>query len=254
MANETINVFIVVFLIMSMEKKICKRCGEAKPLPDFTEYILTSGKRERRNICKEYRANDNREKIRKRVAEKCSICKIVKQPKDFVRKNSIDYKEYGRICIECAYQRNIAKKRTIAEQKVKDEDEKGLLLCHSCGNYKEKNQFYKNLGRRRDYDNICRACRNLKNQKRYEETKKILIRLKGDKCSICGNSYPWYAYDFHHVDSKKKESKISQLCKLSYNHLKTLPLYKEEFNKCILVCAICHRWLHLKNRGGDKNE
>jgi len=37
--------------------------------------------------------------------------------------------------------------------------------------------------------------------------------------------------------------------KFSLKHLSNLPEFQEEIKKCILVCAICHRKLHLN--GGE---
>lgn len=85
--------------------------------------------------------------------------------------------------------------------------------------------------------------------KRYRETKKYLIELFGNKCAICGKTFSWYAYDFHHKNSEDKETKISKYMKFSIKHLLNLPEFQEEIKKCILVCAICHRKLHLN--GGE---
>lgn len=64
-----------------------------------------------------------------------------------------------------------------------------------------------------------------------------LIRSKG--CVICGYNKCEEALDFHHLDEKIKDRNISK-AKRDFC-LKTL---KEEIEKCIVVCANCHREIH----------
>lgn len=204
--------------------RICKKCGVEKPLSEFEQYITSSGRRRQRWVCKDCRKRQVRERTREKKKLACPVCGIEKQPFEFVRDNSLDFKAYGKICRECAYKKNLEIRKENLES-----------------NYKKKRVF-KTPEERRIY------IRN-KSLQTYRETKKWLIDLKGNKCAVCGKVFPWYAYDFHHEDTKGKESKISRYTKLTKKHLQSLPEFKEEFDKCILVCAICHRRLHLN--GGD---
>ena len=65
------------------------------------------------------------------------------------------------------------------------------------------------------------------------------VREKGNKCAICGKQYPNYVYDFHHLDPSKKDFNLGN--KTSTVKWETV---KKEIDKCILVCANCHRILH----------
>lgn len=68
--------------------------------------------------------------------------------------------------------------------------------------------------------------------------KLALIAYKGGKCERCGYCKPVPpAYDFHHLDPTKKKFAISGKS-YSFERL------KEEVDKCILLCRICHAEVH----------
>lgn len=75
--------------------------------------------------------------------------------------------------------------------------------------------------------------------KRRKRLKEMLVAYKGGKCILCGYSKYVGAFDLHHVDSSKKEFGLS-LHGLTRSWEKT----KKEADKCILMCANCHRELH----------
>ena len=69
--------------------------------------------------------------------------------------------------------------------------------------------------------------------------KSKLIEMMGGKCKACGGVFHIASYDFHHLDPKKKDFSIT-------DKLQRLPFekIKEEADKCILLCANCHRVEH----------
>jgi len=71
----------------------------------------------------------------------------------------------------------------------------------------------------------------------------MAIEYKGGKCSICGYGKCKDALEFHHLDSSKKDFGVSK-SGLTRSWLRI----KKEIDKCILVCANCHRELHNKKR------
>lgn len=71
------------------------------------------------------------------------------------------------------------------------------------------------------------------------KTKEELVKYKGGKCEICGYDKCLGALDFHHLDPSQKDFTIS-----NSNIYKNLDKLKEEVDKCILVCANCHREIH----------
>lgn len=82
----------------------------------------------------------------------------------------------------------------------------------------------------------CKRCRNDGVIARRRQVKEQLIRDAGGKCSRCGYNKCVGALEFHHVEPEKKEYAISTSGKtLGY---KTM---KKEAEKCVLLCANCHR-------------
>lgn len=75
--------------------------------------------------------------------------------------------------------------------------------------------------------------------KRRKKLKSMAIEYKGGKCMICGYNRYVGALDFHHIDEKNKSFGLSTKG-LTRSWKKT----KAETDKCILVCANCHREIH----------
>lgn len=84
----------------------------------------------------------------------------------------------------------------------------------------------------------CKKCRSEAVSKKRKRTKLDLVKHFGGKCKICNYSKCVEALEFHHLDSTTKQFGISAKgFTKAYNKL------LEEANKCILVCANCHREL-----------
>lgn len=75
--------------------------------------------------------------------------------------------------------------------------------------------------------------------KRRKKIKAMAIEYKGGKCQICGYCKYVGALDFHHKDETKKSFGLGTNG-LTRSWAKT----KVELDKCILVCANCHREIH----------
>lgn len=65
------------------------------------------------------------------------------------------------------------------------------------------------------------------------------VAYKGGKCQVCGYDKYIGALEFHHVDPEGKDFGISSK---GYTH--SWDKVKEEIQKCVLVCANCHREIH----------
>lgn len=79
-------------------------------------------------------------------------------------------------------------------------------------------------------------------QKRLDRmyTRKLEHKIKayaylGNCCSLCGYDRCYAAIDFHHIDRATKEYEVSYLWGFSWEKIKS------EIDKCILLCANCHR-------------
>lgn len=75
--------------------------------------------------------------------------------------------------------------------------------------------------------------------KRRKKLKAMAIEYKGGKCMLCGYNKYAGALDFHHIDEKNKQFGLSTRG-LTRSWEKT----RNEAEKCILVCANCHREIH----------
>jgi transcription elongation factor Elf1 len=72
--------------------------------------------------------------------------------------------------------------------------------------------------------------------KRRRKIKSLAIEYKGGRCQICGyNKYPG-ALDLHHLYGKKFGIGDK-------GYTRSWEKVKAELDKCILVCANCHREL-----------
>ena len=69
-----------------------------------------------------------------------------------------------------------------------------------------------------------------------------LVEYKGGKCERCGYNKCIDALEFHHLDPNEKDFG------LSCGDTRSLEKLKAEVDKCIMVCANCHREIHAEER------
>lgn len=67
-----------------------------------------------------------------------------------------------------------------------------------------------------------------------------LVEYKGGKCEHCLAEYHPAVFEFHHRDPTAKEFEIARY--LHYPLETVLP----EVDKCLLLCANCHRIVHYR--------
>lgn len=79
-----------------------------------------------------------------------------------------------------------------------------------------------------------------KQQERAIKRKLEMIEYKGGKCERCGYSKNICALEFHHINPDEKEFQLDAR-RLSNTHIDKL---KKEVDKCMLLCANCHREIH----------
>lgn len=85
----------------------------------------------------------------------------------------------------------------------------------------------------------CKKCRVDAVKRRRDKIKELSIEYKGGKCCICGYNKCHSALEFHHLDPEAKDFGIG-----AHGYTRSWEEVKKELNKCILVCANCHRELH----------
>ena len=72
-----------------------------------------------------------------------------------------------------------------------------------------------------------------------KRTKERLVKAFDGKCCICGID-KIYALDFHHLDPSQKEFTLGSV----RGSIKGWDSLVKEVEKCVLVCANCHRGYH----------
>src|SRR3989344_6926287 len=72
--------------------------------------------------------------------------------------------------------------------------------------------------------------------KRRRKIKEMAIAYKGGKCQLCSYNRYQGAFDLHHLNPKAKEFGIADK-----GYTRSWEKVKAELDKCILVCANCHR-------------
>lgn len=86
----------------------------------------------------------------------------------------------------------------------------------------------------------CKDCHNAYMKNVYKDKKDTLQDLKSElKCAKCGENRG-YVLDFHHRDPSTKGATIARMTSNNY----TLDRVQKEIEKCVVLCANCHREFH----------
>ena len=116
-------------------------------------------------------------------------------------------------------------------------------ICTKCGKELPITQFNwrdKAKGTRRSE---CKYCHSAYMKQKYQQKKQIVQDLKSQyTCAKCGDSRG-YVLDFHHIDPDKKEQTVARMTSNNYQLNKVY----NEIQKCIVLCANCHREFHYLN-------
>ena len=95
--------------------------------------------------------------------------------------------------------------------------------------------FYEKSGRNGQWK--CLKCESELAVLKKQKYKLKMIQYKGGKCEICGYDKNIAALEFHHLNPEEKEFTVSDT-----HH--SWEDTQKELDKCICVCANCHRELH----------
>jgi len=131
--------------------------------------------------------------------------------------------------------------------------------CGKCRSWLPLDGFSKDKNSSTGYGYWCKSCATSNTKRHYKrwkqdpawvdskrekgrvlarEAKRRAVEYMGDACHDCGNSYPDYIYDFHHLSGDTKVDNPSAILKREWS------VAKEELGKCVMVCANCHRERH----------
>lgn len=123
---------------------------------------------------------------------------------------------------------------------------KNTKICSKCGIEKPITEYHKNgfdKNGKQKYRGYCKVCANKREMERYWE-KREFVDEQRVKCAKCGDTRI-YVLDFHHKDPATKEFTIGRMMKGSKEIL------KKEIDKCICLCANCHREFHYLEKNND---
>lgn len=105
-------------------------------------------------------------------------------------------------------------------------------FCKSCG-ITGSEHFY---GSVQGYE--CKKCFGKRMLERQRSNKVRAVNYLGGACVYCGYNKYVGALDFHHRDPNEKDQNAANMVQWSWER------QKKELDKCILVCANCHREVH----------
>lgn len=133
-----------------------------------------------------------------------------------------------------------------SRKRIRNGIDSSKKICEKCG--KEFDIINNGYNRRYCYD--CVPIDSYKDGASMRKMiKKWAIDYKGNQCQCCGYNKCIEALDFHHVNPEEKDFNLSDRdIKLDWN------MIKKEIDKCILICANCHREIHAGLRTSEGKE
>ena len=112
-------------------------------------------------------------------------------------------------------------------------------ICAKC----KKEFFAKKQAKTRKYCYECVPEEGYDGATMRKRIKQWALEYKGGKCQKCGYDKYIGALELHHLNPNEKEFNLSDRnIKLDWETI------KKELDKCILVCANCHREIHGKEK------
>ena len=107
--------------------------------------------------------------------------------------------------------------------------------CSKCSTELNESNAYKKGNR---YQSLCKSCFTDYVSQRWVKRKLEAVQSKGGKCQCCGYDKYHGALEFHHLDPKEKDFDWRKTRQMSKTKL------QDELDKCVLLCANCHREVH----------
>lgn len=109
--------------------------------------------------------------------------------------------------------------------------------CTRCGRDLPLEAFYTRRGKQTH--SWCKECISANTLERQRTLKRQCVEYKGGRCEVCGGHFHPAVFDFHHMNPDEKDFTLSHVKSLKFSDV-----IKAELDKCILVCANCHRVIH----------
>jgi hypothetical protein len=135
-----------------------------------------------------------------------------------------------------------------------------MKICTKCKIPKDEKEFNKHSNNKDKKSSWCKICTKIISTKYYEDNKSLVLKkqhirdnekkqyinnLKENiKCQKCGYNKCIVALDYHHLDPSKKDFNIATTRVRNINTEYSRNLIEKEIEKCIVLCANCHREFH----------
>ena len=121
------------------------------------------------------------------------------------------------------------------------------MKCKKCSEEKDIKEFeIANVINGKEYRRkICRTCKHTRQTERRKEIRKFFNDyMRTQSCAHCGNN-DYRVLEYHHINPEIKEVTISNAIGTGWSRERIL----REIDKCIVLCANCHRILHYEFNG-----
>jgi len=111
--------------------------------------------------------------------------------------------------------------------------------CYHCKETLPVSEFHLTNTQRGYLNSYCKSCQTNRVRNSRQRFKEACVAYKGGVCAgpDCNYSRCAAAFDFHHVDGK--DFQISR-----YQRTALTDEVKAELDRCVLLCATCHREAH----------
>lgn len=132
------------------------------------------------------------------------------------------------------------------------------MKCRVCGQNKNETDFSWKNKAKGIKNTACKSCQHVISKNHYEANKNDYItrarqrdileavwykELKSQYTCVACPETDSSCIDFHHLDETEKYSEVSTMFRRGFSRTSIL----EEINKCVALCANCHRKLHAGN-------
>ena len=122
------------------------------------------------------------------------------------------------------------------------------MICKYCG-IDQPDSHFQSAGiikGKRYFRKKCTKCKTADQDKRKDSIIDWFNEYRSTLCCAhCGNT-DTRVFDFHHLDPSEKEHSIADMRRNGFSKLNII----KEVNKCICLCANCHRILHFEETNG----
>lgn len=116
-----------------------------------------------------------------------------------------------------------------------------MKKCTKCGVKKPLSEFNWRDKSKGTHRSQCKQCHSYYMKQIYQFKRQTIENIKCKlSCAKCGYNQYSVALDFHHLHPEEKKRTVARMTANNYRLDKTL----NEIEKCICLCANCHRVYH----------